>query len=366
MKVIFDCRFVRFPRHDGISRYTAGLVEAFSRLHPVTMLIHDERQLTMLPDLPWIKSRPGHSLLEPFLPLLSLNREKPDIVFCPMQTIGYFGNNGYKLVLTIHDMVFYRMRTPPKEFSPIVRLIWFLYHLSYWPERWTLNRGVATVTGSYNCEREMKEARLTKRPLSVIRPGIEDSHIPPREYPVGRSLVYMGTFQPNKNVETLAKAMHHLPDYTLTLLSRVSDETRARITALAPEGSLVFENGVSDERYIEVLRGATAMVSACRDEGFGIPLIEGLNEGTPLVISDIPVFHEVGGDAAVYFDQNSPRAFADAVLSMDVPGKWAELSAKARRHAGEFSWDESGRRLYDLLTSLEPDAESAHQESVQA
>jgi glycosyltransferase involved in cell wall biosynthesis len=356
MKVVFDCRFVRFPRHDGISRYTAGLVEAFSKLHPVTMLIHDERQLAMLPDLPWIKSRPGHSLLEPFLPLLTLNREKPDIVFCPMQTIGYFGNNGYKLVLTVHDMVFYRMRTPPKEFSPIVRLIWFLYHLSYWPERWTLNRGVATVTGSYNCEREMTEAHLTKRPLSVIRPGIEDSGIPPREYPKTKSLVYMGTFLPNKNVETLARAMHLLPGYTLHLLSRISEKAKAQLAALAPAGSIVFENGVSDQRYIEVLRGATAMVSACRDEGFGIPLIEGLNEGTPLVISDIPVFHEVGGDAAVYFDHENPQAFADAVVSMDVPGKWAELSAKARRHAGDFSWDESGRRLYELLMSLAPDS----------
>jgi glycosyltransferase involved in cell wall biosynthesis len=355
LMVIFDCRFVRFPRHDGISRYTAGLVAAFSKLHPVTMLIHDERQLSMLPDLPWIRSRPGHSLLEPFIPLLTLNRQKPDLVFCPMQTIGSTGNNGYKLVLTVHDMVFYRTRTPPREFSPLVRLIWFLYHLSYWPERWTLNRADAVVTGSYNCEREMNDVHLTKRPLTVIRPGIEDSGLPPREYPTAKSLVYMGTFMPNKNVETLAKAMHLLPGYTLRLLSRVSDEARQRLQALAPAGSIVFENGVSDERYLEVLHEATAMVSACRDEGFGIPLIEGLNEGTPLVISDIPVFREVGGDAAVYFDQESPEAFAAAVIAMDTPREWSRLTANARRHAGEFSWEESGRRLYDLVMSIAGD-----------
>lgn len=354
MKVIFDCRFVRFPRHDGISRYSAGLVEAFSKLHPVTMLIHDERQLTMLPDLPWIKSRPGHSLLEPFLPLLTLNREKPDIVFCPMQTIGSTGHKGYRLVLTVHDLVFYRTRTPPKEFSPLVRLIWFLYHLSYWPERWTLNRADAVVTGSYNCEREMKDARLTKRPLTVIRPGIEESHLEPREYPTGKSLVYMGTFMPNKNVETLARAMHLLPGYTLTLLSRIPDETRARIESLAPIGSLVFENGVTDERYSETLSEATAMVSACRDEGFGIPLIEGLNSGTPLVISDIPVFHEVGGEAALYFNPDSPEAFAAAVVSMDTPEVWSRLNGLARAHAAQFSWDRSGRELFELVESLAP------------
>jgi glycosyltransferase involved in cell wall biosynthesis len=352
MKVIFDCRFVRFPRHDGISRYTAGLVEAFSRLHPVTMLIHDERQLAMLPDLPWIKSRPGHSLLEPFLPLLVLNREKPDVVFCPMQTIGSTGKTGYKLVLTVHDLVFYRTRTPPKEFTPIVRLIWFLYHLSYWPQRWTLNRADTVVTGSYNCESEMVAARLTKRPLTVIRPGIEDSGLAPRIYPTGKSLVYMGTFMPNKNVETLAQAMHLLPGYTLRLLSRIGDDARARLESLAPAGSLIFENGVTDERYLEVLAGATAMVSACRDEGFGIPLIEGLNSGTPLVISDIPVFREVGGDAAVYFDQESPESFAAAVISLDREAEWNRLSSLARAHASDFSWTESGRRLFDLLTNL--------------
>lgn len=352
MKVIFDCRFVRFPRHDGISRYTAGLVEAFSRLHPVTMLIHDERQLAMLPDLPWIKSRPGHSLLEPFIPLLTLNREKPDVVFCPMQTIGSTGRKNYQLILTVHDLVFYRTRTPPKEFSPIVRLIWFLYHLSYWPERWTLNRAEAVVTGSYNCEREMNEVRLTTRPLTVIRPGIEDSGLAQREYPTGKSLVYMGTFMPNKNVETLARAMHLLPGYTLRLLSRISAEARARIEALAPTGSVIFENGVTDERYQEALASATAMVSACRDEGFGIPLIEGLNSGTPLVISDIPVFHEVGGDAAVYFDCESPESFAAAVISLDRPAEWARLSALARAHAAEFSWEKSGRDLFELMKSL--------------
>lgn len=358
MKIIVDCRFVRFPRHDGISRYTAGLVTAFSRLHPVTMLIHDERQLTMLPDLPWIKSRPGHSLLEPWIPLLTLNREKPDLVFCPMQTIGSTGRKNYKLVLTVHDMVFYRNRKPPAEFNAIVRLIWFLYHLTYWPQRLTLNRADVVVTGSYNCEREMNDAHLTKRPIEVIRPGIEDSGIAPRLRPSGKSLVYMGTFQPNKNVETLVRAMHFLPGYTLHLLSRITDEKRSELERLAPRNQVVFENGVSDERYEELLLGATAMVSACRDEGFGIPLIEALNLGTPLVISDIPVFHEVGGPAAVFYDQERPEAFAAAVRGMDNDDAWSRLTVAARAQAGEFSWEESARRFDKLVRQLLPQTDS--------
>ncbi|MEO7122768.1 MAG: glycosyltransferase family 1 protein [Lacisediminihabitans sp.] len=356
MKVIFDCRYTRFERHDGISRYTAGLVEAFSKLHPVTMLISDDRQLKMLPDLPWIKSRPATSLLEPWIALLTLNREHPDVVFSPMQTIGSVGRR-FALVLTLHDMVFYRTRTPPKEFSWAIRAGWWAFHLYYWPQRITLNRADAVVTGSYNCEREMREVSLTKRPITVIRPGVPDSGAPLREYPKSKKLVYMGTFMPNKNVETLAAGMHFLPGYHLHLLSRIGDEARARLTSLAPDGAIVFENGVSDEEYRAQLRDAVAMVSACRDEGFGIPLIEAMIEGTPLVISDIPVFREVGGPAATFFDQESPRAFADAVLAMDNENDWERQSTLAREQGAVFNWEVGAKALFSLLSSLVEDSQ---------
>ncbi|MET4780293.1 glycosyltransferase family 1 protein [Glaciihabitans sp. UYNi722] len=351
MKVIFDCRYTRFERHDGISRYTAGLVGAFSKLHPVTMLISDARQLPMLPDLPWVMGRPGTSALEPFIGMLSINKHNPDIVFSPMQTMGATGRR-YKLVMTVHDMVFYRIRQIPAGYSWYVRAIWRSFYLTYWPQRAVLHRADAVVTGSENCESEMKAARLTSRPLTVIRPGVDDLGTPPREYPASKILLYMGTFQPNKNVETLARGMHHLPGYTLRLLSRISDEDRARIAALAPDGSIVFDNGVTDEEYQEALLEATAMVTACRDEGFGIPLIEAEVVGTPLIISDIPLYHEVGGDAAVFFDHEDPRAFAKTVLDSDTPEEWKRLSAASRTQAAEFSWDESARRLLALLTGV--------------
>lgn len=353
MKVFFDCRYTRLVRHDGISRFTAGLVGAFAQLHPVTMIISDERQLTMLPDLPWVKVRPGTSMLEPWV-ALQINRFGPDVVYSPMQTIGS-AHRRFKLVLTLHDMVFYRTPAPPPGFSLPIRLLWWGYFKAYWPQRMALNRADAVVTGSYNCEREMNEVDMTSKPLTVIRPGVDAVGLPVRTHDEGvKSLVYMGTFLPNKNVETLASAMALLPGYTLHLLSRISDETRARLTALAPAGSIVFENGVTDEEYLDRLRNATAMVSACLDEGFGIPLIEALAAATPLVISDIPVFREVGGPAAVYFDPMSPEAFASAVLSMDVPERWDELSSIALDQAGEFTWAESARRLLDLVQNLPP------------
>jgi glycosyltransferase involved in cell wall biosynthesis len=158
----------------------------------------------------------------------------------------------------------------------------------------------------------------------------------------------MGSFMPYKNVETIARALHELPDYTLHLLSRISSADRSRLEALAPVGSLVFHNGVSDERYRELLGQATALVSASRQEGFGIPLVEAMRAGTPIVVSDIPVFHEIGGGAANYFDPQDAAAFAARVRSLEAPGEWEARSRASVAASRQFSWDASARTLLEL------------------
>ncbi|HEV7169040.1 MAG TPA: glycosyltransferase family 1 protein, partial [Micrococcaceae bacterium] len=55
MKIVFDARFTRTDHHDGISRYGASLIAAIAPLAEVTMLISDERQLALLPDVPHVK-----------------------------------------------------------------------------------------------------------------------------------------------------------------------------------------------------------------------------------------------------------------------------------------------------------------------
>src|SRR5688572_27117314 len=125
MKIIVDCRYTRLERHDGISRYTARIVTALSRKHPVTMLISDERQLAMLPQLPWVLGTAPTSAREPWL-ARQLNAYEPDVVFSPMQTMGTAGRK-YGVVLTLHDLIYYRNRTPPRDLVWPIRLLWRLY-----------------------------------------------------------------------------------------------------------------------------------------------------------------------------------------------------------------------------------------------
>jgi len=176
--------------------------------------------------------------------------------------------------------------------------------------------------------------------------------VQPRAEPVERSLVYMGSYMPYKNVETLAAGMHELPGYTLHLLSRASEEVRNRLVALAPAGSLVFHGGVSDEEYATLLDSATALVNASRNEGFGIPLVESMSRGTPVIVSDIPVFREVGEDVALYFGADDPSAFATQVRALEAPAEWASRSTASRDRAAHYSWDASAAALLKVLTRV--------------
>lgn len=349
MKIVFDCRYTRIGRHDGISRYTAGLVTALAKRHPVTLLVHDVRQLDQLPPCPYELVSSPTSIREPLV-ARQVRRLAPDVVFSPMQTMGSWGRT-YPLVLTVHDLIYYRHPTPPPEFALPVRVLWRLYHRAWWPQRVLLNRADAVVAVSRTTEALIAEHRLTRRPVTVV-PNAADPVPDATRRPRTRALVYMGSFMPYKNVATLAAAAALLPDHELHLMSRVTDAQRARLLAVAGPGRLVFHDGASDETYREVLRGATALVSASRDEGFGIPLVEAMAVGTPLVVSDIPVFREVGGDtgAAAYVSPDDAAGFAAAVGAL--ADRWDAASTAAYERATHYTWERSAEALLELLTEL--------------
>ncbi len=351
MRIVVDCRYTKFDQHDGISRYGARIAESLGRIADVTMLIHDERQLALLPALPWEMVSDPTSPRELFV-ARQVNRLRPDVVFSPMQTMGSWGRD-YGLVLTLHDLIYYRHRTPPRELPPWIRLLWRLYHLAWWPQRLLLNRADAIATISETTRALIQQHHLTKRPIEVIGNAADapvdmaPRSAPPEGSPI--ELVYMGSFMPYKNVETLARAMSLLPGAVLHLCSRITPETLARLEGIAPTGAIIAHNGVTDEEYHELLHRATALVSASRDEGFGIPLVEAMAVGTPVVVSDIPIFREIGGEAARYASPDLPEDFADAIRALRVPKAWTLASAAAREQASHFDWDRSAARLLTLF-----------------
>lgn len=355
MKILVDCRYTRLEHHDGISRYAARIVEALAKRvaadgrHTVEMLISDEKQLTMLPSLPWAIVSGPTSAREPWVSL-QVNKLAPDVVFTPMQTMGGAGRR-YGLVKTLHDLIYYRNRTPPRDLHPAIRVLWRLYHLAWWPQRVLLNQADEVATVSATSKGLIEEHRLTKRPLTIVGNAADPLPGAPahREQPVTRELLYMGSFMPYKNVETLALALHVLPGYRLHLLSKIGQADRRRLLELAPPGALMIHDGTSDAEYGELLGQAFALVHASLDEGFGIPLIEAMSAGTPIVVSDIPIFREVGADAAGYFPAKDPDAAAAAIRTLEDRGAWRARSARGREVAARYDWDASASALLHVL-----------------
>ncbi|QYH36195.1 glycosyltransferase family 1 protein [Salinibacterium sp. M195] len=348
MKIVFDCRYTRIGRHDGISRYGSRLVEELAKLHPVTMLISDKRQLELLPDLPWELVSSPTSAREPFV-AFQVNKLNPDVVFTPMQTMGPFGRK-YALVTTVHDLIYYRHPTPPRNLPWPVRAMWRIYHLTWAFQRALLNRADAHLTDSLTTRDLMLEHRLTKNEISVVLLGTDS----PQEYsvriaPTTRELVYMGSYMPYKNVELIARALNDLPGYTLHLMSRADDTVKAMLTALAPESSLIFHDGASDEVYAETLSRATALVSASRDEGFGLPQVEAMVLGTPVLLSDIPIFREISGPAGGFFSPDEAAELVREVRALEDPAVWQARSTAARARSAEFTWGGGAAALLHVL-----------------
>lgn len=347
LRIAVDARFTRIGQHDGISRYGASLIEAVSRQASVLMLISDERQLALLPDLPWAKINSPLSPAE-LLVALRVNRFRPDVVVSPMQTMGSWGRK-YPLILTLHDLIYYSNPTPPGFLPLPVRGLWRLYHLAYWPQRLLLNRADVVATISDTTRALMQQHRLTRRPVRLVGNAPQPGAVArdPAQAP-DKTLLYMGSFMPYKNVETVIRGMKHLPGYTLHLLSRITPERRRELEALVPAGtSVVFSNGVTDGEYEQLLRTATALVTLSRAEGYGLPMIEAMAAGTPVVASDIPIFREVSGGAALLVDPDSQGAFADAVLALADPERWRKVSEAGLRRAAQYSWDASAVQLVE-------------------
>lgn len=349
MKIVFDGRFIQ-EHPDGISKFSLGLIRELKKLVPLQVLVsHDHQRSQIGPGVEFVQTRPATSLLEP-LTSLHINRLGADLVFSPMQTTsGLFRN--YKLVLTIHDLIYYRHNSPPKQFNPVIRGIWWLYHQSFAPQRLLLRAADAVVTVSQSSKRQIEAVKLTKKPIWVI-PNASDLKV--REpKPRTKQLVYMGSFIGYKNVQTLIAGMSYLPDYELVLASKISDSRRAELTKLIPQGARVsFLGGVSDEEYSELLSSCFALVSASLDEGFGIPALESISQGTPAVLSDLEIFREVAGDGALYFAPQDPADFASKIRMLEDGERWNQLSMVGKRQSASFSWAVSAKKLLSLIQGL--------------
>lgn len=171
-----------------------------------------------------------------------------------------------------------------------------------------------------------------------------------------RTVLAVGTIEPRKGHSHLLDAFEHLwrsepdADIALAIVGRAgwrTDDLQARIRTHQEYGNrLVWVDQASDEALAQLYCDSSGFISASFAEGFGLPLIEALVYGTPVLVRDIPVFREVGGGLIDYFNDDAPSALAKSIQNwlenLKVPDgdvistlpRWETSGAMVLAHLG--------------------------------
>jgi glycosyltransferase involved in cell wall biosynthesis len=188
-------------------------------------------------------------------------------------------------------------------------------------------------------------------PAAEVEPQLLDTVL--RKHGLRQGFVLtMGGTEPRKNVERVIAAYLALRragamDRQLVI---VGNPWPGRSWPNAPDGGRWEEAGihrlgyVPDEDVACLYRAASCFVFPSLMEGFGIPVLEAMVHGTPVITSTVSSLPEVAGDAAVLVDPRDTEAIARAIVSVvESPNLTAELSVKGKRQAACFSWEKMAR-----------------------
>jgi glycosyltransferase involved in cell wall biosynthesis len=169
-------------------------------------------------------------------------------------------------------------------------------------------------------------------------------------------VLFVGTLEARKNVGTLLRAYArvraaHRSAPPLVLVGRPTRDADEwlRIAEQPPlAGFVEFAGYVADERRRALFAHASMLVLPSYHEGFGIPVLEAMASGVPVVVSRRGALPEVAGDAGTLIDPDDEEALAAAILRyLTDPQAAREAAARGVRRAREYSWEASAQTLYD-------------------
>lgn len=174
-----------------------------------------------------------------------------------------------------------------------------------------------------------------------------------------RYLLTVGTIEPRKNHLNLFAALDHLPSASalpLVVAGRVGWSADPILAASAPlqvRNRVMLLDYVPEALLPGLIAGAAALVYPSWYEGFGLPVLEALATGTPIVASDVPAHREIAADLAEYCDPGDPGAIAAAITSaLGTEPSTSERRAARQARAREYSWSASGKKLTELMIEL--------------
>ena len=174
-------------------------------------------------------------------------------------------------------------------------------------------------------------------------------------------VLYVGGHQTRKNVAGVLKTMRHCWTHSddAVELHMTGDPSKlcpeaARIYEDLPDKTLVrFLGQVDDEELSRQYEAARALLFLSHDEGFGLPVLEAMAHGCPVVAADRSSLPEVVGDAGILVDPNSVEQAADTVRRLaSESAERSQIVARGRRHAARFAWRNTVDRFHDLYVRV--------------
>ncbi len=294
----------------------------------------------------WTRILPLRFLWEQVLLPRICRRFRVDLLHSLHYTTPLFAST--PRVVTVPDMSFYLC---PEYHTPLKRL----YFKGLLP--WVLRRvsGVITLSEGGKAELLRRFSSLPHLSVQAIPLGAPEGC---RRFPQGgkETFLFLGTREPRKNIEGLLRAYALLVsrDPSSPSLTIVGGRGWGRdpVESLPREiqGRVHVLGYLAEEKKEELLGRAVALVYPSFYEGFGLPVLEAMAQGIPVVTSRGTVMEEVGGGAVLAVDPHSPVEMADAMERLvKEPILWEELSRRGLERAREYTWERTGcetRRFY--------------------
>lgn len=177
-------------------------------------------------------------------------------------------------------------------------------------------------------------------------------HLPPQY------LLYVGTIEPRKNLPVLFSALQqaNLPDLKLVVVGKkgwLYEQTFRQLQELGLGSRVLFTGFVPDEELLPIYQKASAFVFPSLYEGFGLPVLEAMACGAPVICSNASSLPEVAGEAAILVPPADVRGWSQAIAHITQnEGLRAQLREAGLRQAARFSWASTARQTGSVYREL--------------
>lgn len=310
---------------------------------------------------------PGKMWTQFALPLqLFTQKEKLDVFYTPSHYSPRF--SPFPTIISIMDLWHHRH---PEQFDKKD-----LFTLKNW-EAYSVKNASRIVTISEFTKSEIvKFYKYPEEKIFVAYPGYNEYRIQNNELRIkgikekckinNDYLLYLGTLQPKKNIEGLIEAFallitshqslatNHYPPITLVIAGKkgwLFEEIFEKVKSLGLENKVIFTGFIKEENKPYLISGAKAFVLPSFYEGFGIPVLEAMSLGVPVVISSEGSLPEVGGKAAIYFDPSNIEDIAEKLkkaLSLNK-GERDEIIKEGLKQVKVFSWEKCAKVVLSAI-----------------